>query len=107
MGGKVAVPTSQTVVYGSAGYNVTDLLRETVSISFILMRPFLPQLLLPGSQAFILLKKQILPLVRCPFPCSWDWDALPASLVNRPLQLLVVGAIMPSESSASLAFMGR
>ncbi|KAH0502369.1 Taste receptor cell protein 1 [Microtus ochrogaster] len=47
----------------SDGYNVTDLSRETVSISFILMRPFLPQLLLPGSQAFILLEKQILPLV--------------------------------------------
>ncbi|XP_038178148.1 taste receptor cell protein 1-like [Arvicola amphibius] len=47
----------------SDGYNVTDLSRETVSISFILMRPFLPQLLLPGSHAFILLEKQILPLV--------------------------------------------
>ncbi|CAO2634902.1 Taste receptor cell protein 1, partial [Lemmus lemmus] len=47
----------------SDGYNVTDLSRETVSISFTLMRPFLPQLLLPGSQAFILLEKQILPLV--------------------------------------------
>ncbi|XP_057624355.1 taste receptor cell protein 1-like [Chionomys nivalis] len=47
----------------SDGYNVTDLSRETVSIIFILMRPFLPQLLLPGSQAFILLEKQILPLV--------------------------------------------
>lgn len=90
----MAVPTSQTAVCGSTGYNVTDLSQETVSISFTLMRPFLPQLLLSGSQAFILLEKQVLPLVRCP---------LPASLV----QLLVVDAVMPSESSASLAFTGR
>ncbi|KAK7802251.1 hypothetical protein U0070_025463, partial [Myodes glareolus] len=47
----------------SDGYNITDLSRETVSISFTLMRPFLPQLLLPSSQAFILLEKQVLPLV--------------------------------------------
>lgn len=103
----MAVPTSQTAVCDSSGYNVTDLSRETVSISFVLMRPFLPQLLLPGSQAFILLEKQILPLVRCPLPCSWDWDALPASLVDRTLRLLVVGAVVTGESSTSLAFMGR
>ncbi|KAL1782438.1 hypothetical protein HispidOSU_024994 [Sigmodon hispidus] len=47
----------------SDGYNMTDLTRETVSISFTLMRPFQPQLLLPGSQPFILLEKQILQLV--------------------------------------------
>lgn len=94
----MAVPTSQTAVCGSAGYNVTDLSREIVSISFTLMRPFLPQLLLPSSQAFILLEKQVLPLVRCP---------LPASLVSRPVQLLVIDAMMPSESGTSLAFMGR
>ncbi|XP_035317563.1 taste receptor cell protein 1-like isoform X1 [Cricetulus griseus] len=44
-------------------YNIADLTRETISITFILMRPFLPQLLLPGSQPFILLEKQILQLV--------------------------------------------
>ncbi|XP_005069373.2 taste receptor cell protein 1 [Mesocricetus auratus] len=44
-------------------YNMADLTRETISISFILMRPFLPQLLLPGSQPFVLLEKQVLQLV--------------------------------------------
>lgn len=69
---KGAVPTSQTAVCVSAGYNMTDLTREIIDISFTLMRPFLPQLLLPGSQPFILLEKQILRLVRCPLPCFWD-----------------------------------
>ncbi|XP_036049506.1 LOW QUALITY PROTEIN: taste receptor cell protein 1-like [Onychomys torridus] len=45
------------------GHNMTDLTLETINISFTLMRPFLPQLLLPGSQPFILLEKQILQLV--------------------------------------------
>ncbi|XP_059125020.1 LOW QUALITY PROTEIN: taste receptor cell protein 1-like [Peromyscus eremicus] len=45
------------------GRNMTDLTLETINISFTLMRPFLPQLLLPGSQPFILLEKQILQLV--------------------------------------------
>ncbi|CAH6869706.1 Trcg1 [Phodopus roborovskii] len=44
-------------------YNMEDLTRETINITFTLMRPFLPQLLLPGSQPFILLEKQILQLV--------------------------------------------
>ncbi|XP_052045431.1 taste receptor cell protein 1-like [Apodemus sylvaticus] len=47
----------------SDGYNMTDLTPEIINISFILMRPFLPQLLLPSSQPFILLEKQILQLV--------------------------------------------
>ncbi|XP_051011692.1 taste receptor cell protein 1-like [Acomys russatus] len=47
----------------SDGYNLTDLMRETINISFTLMRPFLPQLLLPGSQPFILLEKHVLQLV--------------------------------------------
>ncbi|XP_031199778.1 LOW QUALITY PROTEIN: taste receptor cell protein 1-like [Mastomys coucha] len=47
----------------SDGYNMTDLTREIINISFTLMRPFLPQLLLPGSQPFILLEKQVLRLV--------------------------------------------
>lgn len=80
-----AVPTSQTAVCVSAGYNMNDLTWETINFSFTLMRPFLPQLLLPSSQPFILLKKQILWLVRYPLPCFWDWVVLPASLVNRPL----------------------
>uniref|UniRef100_H0XK98 SEA domain-containing protein n=1 Tax=Otolemur garnettii TaxID=30611 RepID=H0XK98_OTOGA len=40
--------------------DLTDLARETVSISFTAMRPFLPQLLIPGSSLFILLRGQIL-----------------------------------------------
>lgn len=77
---RAAVPTSQTTVCDSAGYNMADLTREIINISFTLTRPFLPQLLLPGSQPFILLEKQILQLVRCPFPCFWDWGAFLASL---------------------------
>lgn len=107
MVGKVAVPTAQTAVCGSVEYNIADLTRETISITFILMRPFLPQLLLPGSQPFILLEKQILQLVRCPLPCFWDWNVLPASLVNRPVQLLVVGAVMANVSNTSLAYGGK
>ncbi|XP_015860285.3 LOW QUALITY PROTEIN: taste receptor cell protein 1 [Peromyscus maniculatus bairdii] len=45
------------------GHNMADLTLETINISFTLMRPFVPQLLLPGSQPFILLEKQILQLV--------------------------------------------
>lgn len=77
---------------------MVDLTLETINISFTLMRPFVPQLLLPGSQPFILLEKQILQLVRGPLPCFRDWDALPATLVNRHLQLLVmVGAMVPAK----------
>lgn len=83
-----AVATSQTAVCVSAGYNVNDLTLETINISFTLMKPFLPQLLLPGSQPFILLEKQVLQLVRCPLPCSWDWVVLPASLRAAPAQLV-------------------
>lgn len=85
---------------------MADLTLETINISFTLMRPFLPQLLLPGSQPFILLEKQILQLVRGPLPCFRDWDALPASLVNRHLQLLVmVGAMVPGKAACRKASM--
>ncbi|XP_028630277.1 taste receptor cell protein 1-like [Grammomys surdaster] len=47
----------------SDGYNMNDLTREIINVSFTLMRPFLPELLLPSSQPFILLEKQILRLV--------------------------------------------
>lgn len=56
-----AVPTSQTAVYVPAGYNMNDLTQETINVSLTLMGPFLPQLLLPSPQPFILLEKQILP----------------------------------------------
>uniref|UniRef100_A0A8C6GRM0 Taste receptor cell gene 1 n=1 Tax=Mus spicilegus TaxID=10103 RepID=A0A8C6GRM0_MUSSI len=47
----------------SDGYSMTDLTQEIINISFTLMRPFLPQLLLPSSQPCILLEKQIIQLV--------------------------------------------
>lgn len=65
-------PTSPTAVCVSAGYSMTDLTQEIINISFTLMRPFLPQLLLPSSQSCILLEKQTIQLVRCPLPCFWD-----------------------------------
>ncbi|XP_063122405.1 LOW QUALITY PROTEIN: taste receptor cell protein 1-like [Rattus norvegicus] len=47
----------------SDGYNTNDLRQETINISFTLMKPFLPQLLLPSSQPFLLMEKQTLQLV--------------------------------------------
>ncbi|XP_042524824.1 taste receptor cell protein 1-like [Dipodomys spectabilis] len=44
----------------SDGSNLTDLALETISIHFTVLRPFLPQLLSPGSKPFVLLEKQIL-----------------------------------------------
>ncbi|MBZ3883381.1 Taste receptor cell protein 1 [Sciurus carolinensis] len=47
----------------ASGSTLTDLALETICISFTAMRPFLPQLVLPGSDSFALLEDQILHLV--------------------------------------------
>ncbi|KAM4826105.1 taste receptor cell protein 1-like [Thomomys bottae] len=44
----------------SAGFNLTDLSLETISLHFTILTPFLPQLLLPRSEPFVLLEQQIL-----------------------------------------------
>uniref|UniRef100_A0A8C9PYY0 Taste receptor cell protein 1 n=1 Tax=Spermophilus dauricus TaxID=99837 RepID=A0A8C9PYY0_SPEDA len=46
-----------------AGSPLTDLALETICISFTAMKPFLPELVLPGSAPFVLLEDQILHLV--------------------------------------------
>uniref|UniRef100_A0A8D2H064 SEA domain-containing protein n=1 Tax=Urocitellus parryii TaxID=9999 RepID=A0A8D2H064_UROPR len=47
----------------ASGSPLTDLALETICISFTAMRPFLPELVLPGSAPFVLLEDQILHLV--------------------------------------------
>ncbi|XP_076705531.2 taste receptor cell protein 1-like [Callospermophilus lateralis] len=47
----------------ASGSPLTDLALETVCISFTAMKPFLPELVLPGSAPFVLLEDQILHLV--------------------------------------------
>ncbi|XP_037691296.1 taste receptor cell protein 1 [Choloepus didactylus] len=44
----------------SDGSTLTDLALETINIRFTTMRPFLPQLLQPGSAPFVLLEEQTL-----------------------------------------------
>ncbi|XP_021796444.2 LOW QUALITY PROTEIN: taste receptor cell protein 1-like [Papio anubis] len=52
--------TSGTPIHGSTGADLITLAQETISIRFTAMRPFLPQLLVPGSVSFVLLERQIL-----------------------------------------------
>lgn len=59
---------SGTPIHGSTGADLITLAQETISIRFTAMRPFLPQLLVPGSVSFVLLERQILQQVRWPFP---------------------------------------
>ncbi|XP_046283925.2 taste receptor cell protein 1-like [Marmota monax] len=47
----------------ASGSPLTDLALETICISFTAMKPFLPELVLPGSAPFVLLEDQILHLV--------------------------------------------
>ncbi|XP_027779237.2 taste receptor cell protein 1 [Marmota flaviventris] len=47
----------------ASGSPLTDLALETICISFTAMKPFLPELILPGSAPFVLLEDQILHLV--------------------------------------------
>ncbi|KAL4684754.1 hypothetical protein H8957_016808, partial [Semnopithecus entellus] len=44
----------------SDGADLITLAQETISIRFTAIRPFLPQLLVPGSVSFVLLERQIL-----------------------------------------------
>nr|XP_028707000.1 taste receptor cell protein 1-like [Macaca mulatta] len=44
----------------SDGADLITLAQETISIRFTATRPFLPQLLVPGSVSFVLLERQIL-----------------------------------------------
>ncbi|KAL0613881.1 Taste receptor cell protein 1 [Plecturocebus cupreus] len=59
-GGKEGPGASRTPTHGSTGADLITLARETISICFTAMKPFLPQLLVRGSVPFVLLEGQIL-----------------------------------------------
>ncbi|KAF7484469.1 Hypothetical predicted protein [Marmota monax] len=56
----------------ASGSPLTDLALETICISFTAMKPFLPELVLPGSAPFVLLEDQILHLERQLLASSGD-----------------------------------